>query len=242
MQYPVILLWSSVAMVVVAFVMLFTVGPGGFGVTTVVAGIIFFLLYSFGSFEISAGQKGIDVDFHENSPSGYAKPSVGTRLKEVFHISELVNYEQAPAVCAAYDSELASFDQLQEAMSLGAEWCSYGWSAGGMGLYPTQESTWLALQQEPQEKKRTACGRPGVNGGYFEPTLKFGVNCYGVKPKNQGMKFPLPLPNDDPNFQKDVDKFKHMKPLKLNAFNRQIWSERKLGDEATSLMEKDLLI
>ena len=28
------------------------------------------------------------------------------------------------------------------------------------------------------------CGNPGINGGYFaNPDLKFGVNCYGIKPK-----------------------------------------------------------
>ena len=31
---------------------------------------------------------------------------------------------------------------------------------------------------------RDTCGKPGVNGGYFDnKDLKFGVNCYGVKPK-----------------------------------------------------------
>ena len=31
--------------------------------------------------------------------------------------------------------------------------------------------------------KGDECGKPGINGGYFsDPTMKFGVNCYGVKP------------------------------------------------------------
>ena len=32
------------------------------------------------------------------------------------------------------------------------------------------------------EDLKKSCGRPGLNGGYFDnPNLKFGVNCYGVK-------------------------------------------------------------
>ena len=33
------------------------------------------------------------------------------------------------------------------------------------------------------------CGRPGVNGGYFDnPNIKFGVNCYGQKPDAERTK------------------------------------------------------
>jgi hypothetical protein len=128
-------------------------------------------------------------------------------------------------------SAFTPFDQLTEAFSLGAEWCSYGWSAGGMALYPTQSSTWSKLQDESQESKRTACGHPGVNGGYFDPKLKFGVNCYGVKPKNRGMKFPQPLPTQDPGFDSMVQKFKKM-GMKLAGFNRDIWSETGLAKQA----------
>ena len=32
-----------------------------------------------------------------------------------------------------------------------------------------------------------ACGVAGINGGYFDnPDLRFGVNCYGVKPTENG--------------------------------------------------------
>jgi len=145
---------------------------------------------------------------------------------EVFHIGgNEYTYDDAPAVCAAYDSELATYDQLSTALTLGAEWCAYGWSQGGMALYPTQQSTWAQLQTNPT--KSTACGRPGINGGYFDPATKFGVNCYGPKPSdNTNAKYPLPLPGSDPSaFNQLVNKFKNqMNTMQVNAFNRSAWS------------------
>jgi hypothetical protein len=97
-----------------------------------------------------------------------------------------------------------------------------------MALYPTQESTWQQLIQESDEAKRTACGRPGVNGGYFDTNTKFGVNCYGVKPRDkQSTKFPTPVPGTDPNdFNNLVNRFKSMiNRITVSPFNRSEWSE-----------------
>jgi hypothetical protein len=145
---------------------------------------------------------------------------------EVFHVGgNEYTYQDAPAVCAAYDSELATYDQINSALALGAEWCAYGWSQGGMALYPTQPSTWTQLQSDPNA--RTSCGRPGVNGGYFDPATKFGVNCYGPKPSdNTNAKYPLPLPGSDPSaFNQLVNKFKNqLNTMQVNAFNRSAWS------------------
>lgn len=145
---------------------------------------------------------------------------------EVFHVADnKFTYETAPAVCAAYDAQLATLDQIIDAYNHGAEWCGYGWSAGGMALYPTQKGTWDALQQEPDQAKRTACGRPGVNGGYFDPTSKFGVNCYGIKPQGD-VKLPTPLPGTDADgFKSLVAKFKSMiKSFTVNPYSRTTWS------------------
>ena len=146
---------------------------------------------------------------------------------EVFHVgNNQYSYDDAPAVCAAYDAELATYDQVNASFASGAEWCAYGWSQGGMALYPTQQSTWQKLQSEP--KTRTACGRPGVNGGYFDPATKFGVNCYGPKPADlANMKYPLPLPGADPaTFNAMVARFRNMLgSIPVNAFNRLGWSE-----------------
>jgi hypothetical protein len=155
-------------------------------------------------------------------PSG-GGPLVGS---EVFHISQnQFTYDEAPAVCAAYGAQLATLEQIIEAHNSGAEWCGYGWSAGGMALYPTQKATWEELQREVDPGKRTACGRPGVNGGYFDPTLKFGVNCFGFKPPGEFTP-PAPLPGvDREEFDRMVNRFKEMiKTMKLSPFSRNEWS------------------
>jgi len=150
-------------------------------------------------------------------------PKVGS---EVFHIDDSqFTYADAPAVCAAYGAELATLEQIIEAYNYGAEWCSYGWSAGGFALYPTQKPTWEALQGEPDTVKRTACGRPGVNGGYFDPNTKFGVNCFGFKPSGKA-DLPLPPPGTDRTaFKKAVAKFRSMiASFNLTPYSRNEWS------------------
>ena len=150
-------------------------------------------------------------------------PLVGS---EVFHISQnQFTYDEAPAVCAAFGAQLATLEQVIEAYNSGAEWCGYGWTAGGMALYPTQKRTWDELQREVDPGKRTACGRPGVNGGYFDPTLKFGVNCFGFKPPGEFTP-PAPVPGTDrQKFNEMVNKFREMiRTLELSPFSRNEWS------------------
>jgi len=145
---------------------------------------------------------------------------------EVFHINDQqFTYDEASAVCAAYDSELATLEQIMEAFAEGAEWCSYGWSAGGMALYPTQKATWQLLQNEVDPGRRTRCGRPGVNGGYFDPSNKFGVNCFGFKPKGN-FKPPAPVPGaDNKKFNEMVKRFKNMmKAFTMDPYSRHEWS------------------
>lgn len=201
------------------------------------AAILGYVLYQYGYLKVSADSSGIDIKFFETTPtpSATAKiiPNAAANAatlheKEVFYVSgNDYTYDDAPAVCAAYGADLASYDQLMEAYSGGAEWCGYGWSKGGMALFPTQSTTWTMLQAEADTSKRTGCGRPGVNGGYFDPNTKFGVNCYGMKPGNKDTKFPLPVPGSDPaQFNKDVDKFKSMlSKMVVSPFNRVGWSE-----------------
>lgn len=156
-------------------------------------------------------------------------PSMGGPLvgSEVFHVADQAfTYDEAAAVCAAYGSELATLEQIMDAFAHGAEWCSYGWSAGGMALYPTQRETWERLQAEVDYGKRTRCGRPGVNGGYFDPTMKFGVNCFGIKPRGDFTP-PAPVPGiDTKRFGDMVNRFKEMlKGFTLNPYSRLEWSE-----------------
>jgi hypothetical protein len=98
-----------------------------------------------------------------------------------------------------------------------------------MALYPTQEETWKRLQQELEPEKRMRCGRPGVNGGYFDPTKTFGVNCYGVKPGCNNRKYPIPLAivsqSQGAVTEEAVNKFKQESgKIKIDPFNRNGWS------------------
>jgi hypothetical protein len=193
------------------------------------AALVYYLLNLFGVLSVNLNN-GLNIDFHERTPAPSQKLPKHKPLetKEVFYIQgNQFTYNDASAVCAAYDSELATYDQVADAFSKGAEWCGYGWSQGGMALFPTQDTTWQALQMEANESQRTGCGRPGVNGGYFDPSTKFGVNCFGVKPSNTNIKLPLPLPGTDSGeFQKMVNKFKSMiKTMTVSPFNRDGWSE-----------------
>jgi hypothetical protein len=246
LSYPVIISVTIVSLVVISVVVFLV--SGSFTAILVVlalAVIIYMLLQQFGVINVKVRNGGIDFDYHETVPAPESKShdkkhkETSVHIKEVFYVSgNNYTYNDAPAVCAAYGAELASYDQIQEAFSLGAEWCGYGWSAAGLALYPTQESTWLSIQKEADESKRTACGRPGINGGYFDPTLKFGVNCYGTKPANKGIKFPQPVPGTDTSA---VDKFKKMlSSMKISSFNRDIWSEQNVATHATNTIYGDI--
>jgi hypothetical protein len=103
--------------------------------------------------------------------------------KEVFNVSQnRFTFYDAEPLCKALGSELATYEQVKEAWDKGGDWCNYGWVKGQVAVYPTQATTWEKLQNGPADQ-RGACGRPGVNGGHFDnPELRFGVNCYGVKP------------------------------------------------------------
>ena len=103
--------------------------------------------------------------------------------KEVFNIpGNHYSYDDARLMCKAMKADLATYDQIESAYNSGAEWCNYGWSEGQMALFPIQKKTYNKLQKV--EGHENDCGRPGINGGYFEDSsLRFGVNCYGIKPE-----------------------------------------------------------
>ena len=103
--------------------------------------------------------------------------------KEVFNVSNNeFNYDTARAVCRAYDSRIATLDEVENSYKAGGEWCNYGWTDGQMALFPTQKETFNKLQKIKGSENN--CGRPGINGGFMaNDQLKFGANCYGVKPK-----------------------------------------------------------
>jgi hypothetical protein len=152
--------------------------------------------------------------------------------KQVFNIpGNQYNFEDAKALCSAYSSRLATYDEVEGAYNSGGEWCNYGWSDGQMILFPTQKKTYEKLQKiEGHEKD---CGRPGVNGGYMKDAhLRFGVNCYGNKPsirKQEEMRManasPFPKTTKDLNFEQNVQNLKSKIPeILLSPFNYNTWA------------------
>ena len=153
--------------------------------------------------------------------------------KEVFTIGNNVyTFNDAAAVCAAAGAELATYDQVKAAYEGGAEWCNYGWIKGQMAVYPTQKETWQSLQKGPSEF-RNACGRPGINGGYFDnPDLRFGVSCYGSKPVRKTAdavlesQVALPQSTEELEFQRNVQKFRdQLDTAVVLPFRKGAWNQ-----------------
>ena len=158
------------------------------------------------------------------------------QIDEVFNVTNnLYTYDDAQAICSAYDAKLASYDQVEDSYNNGGEWCNYGWSADQMALFPTQKNTWDVLQKTDNHKND--CGRPGVNGGYISnPYMKFGVNCYGKKPKASADELARMAANSSKSYPKTLEdqvldakvqfwKDNAAKMLNLNSYNKDKWSE-----------------
>jgi hypothetical protein len=146
----------------------------------------------------------------------------------VYNIGQnLYTYYDAPAVCKAFNGELATYDQVQDAYKKGADWCNYGWVKGQQAVYPTQKATWDKLQKGKPEFANS-CGKPGVNGGRFDnPELRFGVNCYGVRPPMTAMdedvanQAALPPSTEEIEFEKKVQHYRdNMQSIAVLPFNR----------------------
>lgn len=151
--------------------------------------------------------------------------------KEVFHISNnKYNYQEAKDACEEYDARLATYDEIERAYENGANWCSYGWSKEQLGLFPTQKNIYNELKKIPGHQHD--CGRPGINGGYMaNPNVKFGVNCYGVKPKAKANdKSYMHALNHSPKLSSGMT-MEQVREARLSEmivapFNNNIWSKR----------------
>jgi len=168
------------------------------------------------------------------APSAYSiRNSIFPQRAEVFNVSRnIYKYEDAVPVCKALGAELATFEQVQEAHKSGADWCNYGWVKGQMAVYPTQKETYEKLQHGPPAYKQ-ACGKPGVNGGFFDnPDLRFGVNCYGVRPDKKATDellsesgAALPPTPEEIDFDRKVQKFRdQLDTMIVLPWNKGNWS------------------
>ena len=153
-------------------------------------------------------------------------------VKQVYHVpGNNYTYDDAKAICKAYGNRLADYKEIDEALDDGADWCSYGWSQNQLALFPTQQDKWEKLQKIKGHEND--CGRPGINGGYIDnPNVKFGVNCFGYKPKRNASEALLmentplyPKTQKELNFEKRVDHWKRkVSDILIAPFNNKTWS------------------
>jgi len=217
-------------------------GLGLFGIIIIVILVILFLLNAlqyFFSINITAYIKGlftpqttVDIVVDQTAYNPSPVPEIKFK-KQVFNIpGNYYTYNNAKALCNAYGARLATYEEIEKAYNNGAEWCNYGWSDNQLALFPTQKQTYNTLQTIPGHEND--CGRPGVNGGYIaNPDIKYGVNCYGYKPKitsdeEELMKTSNPYPEteEDIAFQKKVDLFKkNLDKILVSPFNQYTWGE-----------------
>jgi len=178
-----------------------------------------------------------DDDDNNNSLTNKVKSfSPKLQYKEVYHIpGNHYGYEESKSVCKALGGELATIKQMDDVYKKGGEWCSYGWSSNQMALFPTQYSHWNKLQTIKGHEND--CGRPGINGGYIaNPNVKFGVNCYGYRPKMKPIESKLmesaeeyPISEQQKAFNKQVNHWKKkLDKIILAPFNAKKWSESDL--------------
>ena len=193
----------------------------------------------FFSINVTAYVKGLftpnaEIDIVVDQTTYQPQPSTVPEIKfkkQVFNIpGNYYDYENAKAICQAYGSNLATYDQIEKSYNNGAEWCNYGWSANQLALFPTQKQTYDNLQTIPGHEND--CGRTGINGGYIaNKKIKFGVNCYGYKPKItqeeqelMNTSTPYPQTEKDIAFQKRVDFWKNkVNDILVSPFNHNSW-------------------
>jgi len=230
---------------VVSLLFIITGDVFSFIVVVLLIGILCFVLINFGFVKINTMNNQIDIVYNpvpappagppgaDGASSAVGSPPPSSDIpsgNEVFYVGDnTFTYDKAENVCKAYDAELATYSQIEQAYNAGAEWCGYGWSVGGLALFPTQQASWERRQMnETSEAKRQLCGRPGINGGYFDPGMKFGVNCYGRKPA----KKPTDGKKDKEGAAAEsaADRMvgflrDNLDSLKVLPFNKSSWSE-----------------
>lgn len=148
------------------------------------------------------------------------KDVIKVNKKEVFHIAnQKYTFEEAKCKCKEIGARLATKAELMDAYKRGANWCSYGWSAGKQAYYPVQNQD---MFDDPILISK--CGSPGLNGGYFNTDLKFGINCFGFKP---GGKDFTPVQKSKPKEFCALDEVKDLissSDDKIMPFNKSQWS------------------
>lgn len=142
--------------------------------------------------------------------------------EEVFHISnQIYTYDQAKCKCASYGARLATKDEIINAYNNGAEWDSYGWSENKTAYYIIQPNC------PNKEKNKT-----GIIGGNFNNTnIKFGINCYGIKPagtlstpKSNLCPTSTTSPKDFCSLESNFDASHILSTDEIAPFNKSQWN------------------
>lgn len=182
---------------------------------------------------ILTGNPEIDINVDTSRLEAAKAPVPEILIKpQVFNIpGNNYGYTDAKALCTAYGARLANYKEIEDSYKNGGEWCNYGWSDGQMALFPTQENTYNELQKIKGHEND--CGRPGVNGGYMANSkIKFGVNCYGYKPRMNSVEEELmanepiyPKTLKDIAMEKRVEYWKDkLSEILVSPFNHESWS------------------
>lgn len=151
--------------------------------------------------------------------------------KEVYHIANQdYTYDQSKCKCESYGGRLATKPEVIDAYNKGANWCSYGWTEKQAAYYPVQKCEWDKIQKENERLPNNAkkyCGLPGINGGYFaNPDIRFGINCYGVKPKGELNKPKTPYcpPMNFCKLDTNYEASHKLDTDEITPFNDEKWS------------------
>jgi len=183
-----------------------------------------------------SGTPKVDIKIQEPAPlPSLSTPTIPSLkpIQQVFNISDQkYTYDDANALCKAYGSRLATYEDLQDAYGKGASWCRMGWSDNQLALYPTSKDVYNQLQKIDGHEHD--CGIPGVNGGYISnPNATFGVNCYGYKPvitqeeeEIMQTSSPYPQTEDDIIFDQKVNYYKtKIGDILISTFNYDQWNK-----------------
>ena len=223
-----------------------TVSNSGSGIITMLFVVFFIILLLINGFQYFFGidivakiknlftghpEVDIAVDLSREKAINAPVPEILLR-QQVFNIPENnYVYSDAKAVCSAYGARLATYKEVEDSYKDGGEWCNYGWSDGQMALFPTQQKTYNELQKK--EGHENDCGRPGINGGYIaNPLVKFGINCYGYKPRMTSTEEELmateplyPKTEKDIAMENRVNYWKDkLSEILVSPFNHNTWS------------------
>lgn len=144
--------------------------------------------------------------------------------EEVFHVSDQIyTFPEAYEKCKAYGAELASYQQLVDYYNKGGQFTSYGWSKGQQAFYPIQPCNYVKLR-----RRGINVGPPGVNGGKFRPHLRFGANCFGVKPEGKKVCKKPPICEEDGESlicRRNPEACKVLDSDRISGFNPKKWSQ-----------------